>query len=645
MAPVELPHTFRKLRLDTKTTNRPPKSAFASIRRDDHATNEPSAEPAGNLDASTTADFNHAAPRYHNKDMGSWADGDLGHGDGEFLRKRKTSISFDAKVTVDSGSQHDLEAPLPKPWHTQKTAKVEAPLDAEEGSMDGSIHSFQRERAVSESARSHYDPETGGLLDDGKPVHRPIYQTGESRHPLLQTTVDELARGEAVPTQDRVASLTSDATASPPLEELSTPADVSMGDQSYLLSPVPIASPMDFPASHSATFPISRPSSSLSQRSRSYRSEKSAFGSVRKGSRRGTVRSNSSMSPAAAFLSNWGKEEAAAVTEPDDEGQEIGDRSGYFIGRQIGYGGFSVVKEVSTMEEGQKIVRAVKIVRKQVDGKGEYENERVQAEFEREVEIWRFLKQRYILPLIAVYDTPFATFCITKLNKGGTLFDLVRSTRKSGSRGLPARLAKRYSYQVASAIRYLHEDVRVVHRDIKLENCLVDMSDPKASTEGGDILLCDFGMADFITNEHRHVPEPYDNGPRNIGPSETSCVVAGSLPYAAPELLTSRGPLYCPAVDIWSFGCLVYALITGALPFEHGFNPTLTMMILKGEYDVNALRKAPAAKESSGDDIVELIQGCLAMDVERRWCIADVLDCRWLEGCRELFEDVDGAWS
>jgi len=61
------------------------------------------------------------------------------------------------------------------------------------------------------------------------------------------------------------------------------------------------------------------------------------------------------MSPASAFLSQWGREEAASIVEPDDEGQESGDHSGYIIGRQIGFGGFSVVKEVFTIEHGEEV--------------------------------------------------------------------------------------------------------------------------------------------------------------------------------------------------------------------------------------------------------------------------------------------------
>ncbi|KKY13916.1 putative serine threonine-protein kinase dclk1 [Diplodia seriata] len=322
--------------------------------------------------------------------------------------------------------------------------------------------------------------------------------------------------------------------------------------------------------------------------------------------------------------SYWGKEEASSVIEPDDEGQEIPDHSGYFIGKQIGFGGFSVVKEVSTIQDGVKIIRAVKIVRKQVTGKDETENEKLQTEFEHEVEIWRYLKHPYILPLLTVYDTPFATFCITKMNTGGTLFDLIRANRKTGNPALPSKLAKRYLYQLASALRYLHEDVHVVHRDIKLENCLLDMSDPDAKTEGGNVLVCDFGMADFITNENRNMPSPLEESAySNVGPSDTSTCVNGSLDYASPELLHARTPLYSAAVDMWA----------------HNFQPALVMLITKGEWDEEALREVGA-----DEDAIELVRGCLEMDPQLRCTIADVLECPWFDGCSELYEDVRREW-
>ncbi|KAF2137544.1 uncharacterized protein K452DRAFT_202556, partial [Aplosporella prunicola CBS 121167] len=523
------------------------------------------------------------------------------------FRDRQTSISFAPKVTLETGKHIPIDAPLPKMKGHDESSVV-------------------HHRTHSESDKMHYDPHTGEPLSQRR---RPdlAWRAGISRHPLLQHTVDSLAHEAEVEESDRVASLTSATTASSGLDGSTTPID-------YLQSPLAASSPSEFPFNGSAAG---------SRRASSVRS-KNFFGS-QNSSRRNTrrtsnrSRSNSSMSPASAFLSQWGKDEATSLIEPDDEGQEIPDHSGYFIGKQIGFGGFSVVKEVSTIDNGRKIIRAVKIVRKQVSGKDETENDKLQAEFEHEVEIWRYLKHPYILPLLAVYDTPFATFCITQLNTGGTLFDMVRTNRQAGKR-LEPHLAKRYLYQLASALRYLHEDVHAVHRDVKLENCLIDMSGPDAATQGGNVLLCDFGMADFITNENRTTPSPPpEAADENIGPCDTSTCVAGSMEYAAPELLASKSHIYSTAVDMWAFGVVAYTLLTGNRPFSHSFQPALVMLIVKGEWDEQALREACA-----DDEAVELVRNCLEKDSHLRWDVSDVLDSSYLEGCSAMYEDMERSW-
>lgn len=321
-------------------------------------------------------------------------------------------------------------------------------------------------------------------------------------------------------------------------------------------------------------------------------------------------------------MSGWACQKAP---EPDDEGQEVGT---YVIGKQIGFGGFSVVKEATTMKNGLKIVRAVKIVRKQAHSL-ERENDKIQAEFEHEVSIWRYLSHSNILPLIEVYDTPHATFCFTKLVGSGTLFDLVKKNRQ----GLPAHLAQKYAYQLASAIRYLHEDVRIIHRDIKLENCLVDTS----IDEEGNLLLCDFGMAEQMPGSNDDDSDSESsygpNGRRQNKRLDPSMDVKGSLQYASPEMMAITAPALSSAVDIWAYGVVLYTLHTGDLPFSHTFQPKLQMMVAKGDWDVEKFRNAECfvGDLQMAEMALQVIKGCLCKNVERRWTIRMVLDSEWLD--------------
>lgn len=565
------------------------------------------------------------------------------------LRGRGTSIKFDSLTHADDGRVHTLEERLPK---LQNTRLASGNGIYEHNTPTHAIPIRQRPRGHSETEKGDFDARTGKPLRDGhqskQVMQRTKYHKGEMRYPLVQTTVDELAN-ESFYSESRM------------IEDASTlGSDHSLasldGDE---IHPLSMSALVESKVSSSPVLVWPQQRSTLpSRRSVSQRS----FGSLGSAGRRHNLRSNTSSltSPARSFLSQWTRnEEAVKEPDPDEEGQEIGDGSGYIIGRKIGYGGFSTIKEVTSIENDQRIIRAVKIVRKQLKDKTDVENETLQSEFEREVDVWRYLQHPYVLPLIAVFDTNFATFCITRLNQGGTLFDLVRARRKAASgtkesKGLSAKLAKRYIYQLGSAIRYLHEDVRVVHRDIKPENCLLDMSGPRAETEGGNVLLCDFGMADFIYNEHRVTEGPDPSNSRenllegrqngnivNVGPSLNSTNIQGSLEYTAPELCSISKPVYSTAADIWAFGCVAYTLLAGERPFYHEFQPRLLLMIEKGAYNDAVLLESPTVQEDGNASAVDFVRGCLTLEPQERFTISQALEHEFLSGCKELYEPLD----
>ena len=94
------------------------------------------------------------------------------------------------------------------------------------------------------------------------------------------------------------------------------------------------------------------------------------------------------------------------------------------------------------------------------------------------------------------------------------------------------------AFQLLSALSYMDER-HVVHRDIKLENILLDNNfHPK---------LADFGWCVHTINDLR----------------STFC---GTVLYLPPEMV--RKDSYCSKIDVWSLGVLLYELSVGRTPFE-----------------------------------------------------------------------------
>lgn len=571
---------------------------------------------------------------------------------GNFLRDRQTSIAFDSQVRTSSGHRHSILEP-PKKVGKERRGR----------SLAQALQEHRTTRPHSESDRSHYDPFTGRQLpqwSDSPPSEQP--RVGEARFPLLQQTVDILARQQSreLPQPMSVTSMTSDETVSP-VEEVVTPQD------HHVSSPIGFSLPTN---RWSSSYESLRPKSKrkASERWREGEGAPDFFsraGSLKKGDSRRTSRRdtpNSVKSPhsaASSFLRGFSVsshgEGDGAPPAVDGEGATVGED--YVLGKQIGYGGFSIIREVKHMDPqtGNQRTLAVKIVRKQIEGKSKEENDTAQSEFEHEVDLWRLLNHKHILSLEAVYDLKEATFCFVPLNTGGTLFDIVSNNRQ----GLPQDVAANYSYQIASALRYLHLDARVVHRDIKLENCLVD--DPNAS-DGGLVRLCDFGLAEWISNDSDSSGSP-SNSSSDLGRSErtlsrffgpadssTSAFLGGSLEYAAPEILkiatSASGHVHpndmppqqsiiSPAVDIWAMGVCMFAMLTGRRPFHNAFQPRVVMAILAGDWNKQSL------KDKVDEGAYKLIRSCMSLDAYRRPSISEVFDNSWFDDVRSVHEDND----
>ncbi|KAG9308511.1 kinase-like domain-containing protein [Chiua virens] len=358
----------------------------------------------------------------------------------------------------------------------------------------------------------------------------------------------------------------------------------------------------------------------------------------------------SHLSPAALFLSAFSLPQQPTHL-PDDEGQTV---AGYVLGPVIGRGGFSTIRRAFSPSGG---IVAIKIVRR-ADVEKQSHPSLARKRLNHETEIWSSLSHEHILPLFSVEHTSYADNYVTLFCPAGSLYDILK---RDGTPALPPDDAGMMFRQVVRGVRYLHEVAGYVHRDIKLENVLVD--------EMGVCRICDFGLAREIgeCDDDDRLDPPQDSSvihrhrstihhtirkpkaslhphaasilriPRRhrtstpIGDNNTPAPVhpahafqPGSLPYAAPELLSPQKPGRHhganPAQDMWALGCLLYALLTGRLPFSDPFEPRLTMKILHGVYDMPC---------DIGRGAERVLKGCLEREVRRRWTIAMVDEMAW----------------
>ena len=154
-----------------------------------------------------------------------------------------------------------------------------------------------------------------------------------------------------------------------------------------------------------------------------------------------------------------------------------------------------------------------------------------------EIEILQTLKHENHIKLLETVLTQTHICMVMELCPGGDLLTYVRKRRK-----LPEMQAKYIFRQIVRALAYLHQNL-IVHRDIKLENILLDGH--------GYIKIGDFGVSQKIEHSEEILFEQ-----------------CGTPIYIAPEIVREHGYRGCPA-DVWSAGVCLWAMVIGSIPFKN----------------------------------------------------------------------------
>ncbi|XP_076857213.1 NUAK family SNF1-like kinase 2 [Brachyhypopomus gauderio] len=250
----------------------------------------------------------------------------------------------------------------------------------------------------------------------------------------------------------------------------------------------------------------------------------------------------------------------------------------YEFKETLGKGTYGKVKKA--VDRSGRLV-AIKSIRKE-----NIREERDLLHIRREIEVMTSLNHPYIITIYEVFENKDKIVIVMEYASRGDLFDYI------SERHVSEKEARHFFRQIVSAVHYCHRN-GIVHRDLKLENILLDSN--------MDVKIADFGLSNlFRRGEYL----------------QTYC---GSPLYASPEIVNGR-PYKGPEVDSWSLGVLLYTLVHGAMPFDGHDYKSLVRQISNGDYH----------KPAKPSDACGLIRWMLMVNPERRATLDEIAGHWWL---------------
>ena len=223
------------------------------------------------------------------------------------------------------------------------------------------------------------------------------------------------------------------------------------------------------------------------------------------------------------------------------------------------------------------------------------------ARFQREAEVLATLNHPNLAHIHGLEASGEVRALVMELVEGPTLFDRL----ELGPLALPEAAA--IARQIADALEAAHAQ-NVIHRDLKPANIKV--------RDDGTVKVLDFGLAKM---EAASGAAPSPNSPTITSGGTRAGVILGTAAYMSPE--QARGRPVDRRTDIWSFGCVVYEMLTGRSAFRGETIADTAAAILGRDPDWTVLpRDCP-------ERIRLMLQRCLSKDPRHR--LRDIADARF----------------
>ncbi|KAJ3680936.1 hypothetical protein LUZ60_015425 [Juncus effusus] len=219
----------------------------------------------------------------------------------------------------------------------------------------------------------------------------------------------------------------------------------------------------------------------------------------------------------------------------------------YELGKLLGQGTFAKVYLARNLKTNQ-IVAIKSFDKEKVFKVG------LTEQIKREISVMKMANHPNIINLYEVMATKKKIYFVMEFAKGGELFEKVANEGR-----FKEEIAHKYFKQLIDAVEFCHNR-GIFHRDLKLENLLLDEND--------NLKVTDFGLSALIGSV------------RQDGLLHTTC---GTPAYVAPEILNKKG-YEGSKCDIWSCGVILFILVAGFLPFHESNLMDMYKKIQMGEF-------------------------------------------------------------
>ena len=283
----------------------------------------------------------------------------------------------------------------------------------------------------------------------------------------------------------------------------------------------------------------------------------------------------------------------------------------YLYGRPIGQGAFGKVNLGLNVLTGRVV--AIKSFKKRSEEKFKTNMKKILYE----TDLMKRFSHPNITKILEVFHDEDYMLIIMEYINGGNLFTFVKKRRK-----LNEKMAKFLFRQIILGIKHIHSQ-NIVHRDIKLENIIIDLNNT--------VKICDFGIGKILKSSDELL---YDR--------------CGTPMYMAPEIILcnkEKGYNGFP-VDIWASGITLYIMLSGTLPFNlnnNKSNDDLSLNEIKNKDNKNLqlqiVNFVPKKIKNISDEANNLLFGLLNKNPEKRLKCDEILNHPWLKNNNYDYSD------